>query len=110
MGMIDNLLQLLARGQEGPLLRFSLGSELYKARRWEEAVEHLAAAVRQDPEYSAAWKLYGRALLEAGRTGEALGPLEQGIAVAERRGDLQAAKEMRVFLKRARAAQQPKAP
>ena len=41
----------------------------------------------------------------AGRNAEALTIYERGIAVAERRGDQQAAKEMRVFSKRlARAA------
>jgi predicted Zn-dependent protease len=55
-----------------------------------------------DPAYSAAWKLLGKALSEAGQPGEALAAYEQGIVVAEARGDLQAAREMTVFARRLR--------
>jgi Tfp pilus assembly protein PilF len=68
------------------------------------AVKHAEAAVRLDPEYSAAWKALGRALTAAGRTAEAEASYARGIAVAERRGDQQAAKEMRVFAKRLQRA------
>ena len=66
------------------------------------AVGHAEAAVRLDPEYSAAWKALGRALTAAGRDADALIAYERGAKVAERRGDQQAAKEMRVFSKRLR--------
>jgi predicted Zn-dependent protease len=102
MGMRENLEALLAKGQETALLRFSLGELYLKEGDAAHAANHLAAAVALDADYSAAWKLYGRALAAAGRKTEALGAYEKGIAVAERRGDLQAAKEMRVFQKRLR--------
>ena len=60
--------------------------------------------MRLDPEYSAAWKALGRALTAAGRDAEALAAYERGTKVAERRGDQQAAKEMRVFSKRLQRA------
>ncbi|MEJ2577013.1 MAG: hypothetical protein P8106_10165, partial [Gammaproteobacteria bacterium] len=60
--------------------------------------------VELDPQYSAAWKLYGKALAALERQAEAAEVYRRGIAVAERRGDVQAAKEMRVFLKRAQKA------
>ncbi|MFP4076759.1 MAG: tetratricopeptide repeat protein [Halochromatium sp.] len=104
MTIIDNLEAMRGRGQDSALLRYSLGNEYLKLDETEQAIAHLAEAVRQDPEYSAAWKLYGRALAQAGRAAEAVEALNQGIEVAERKGDAQAAKEMRVFLKRARAA------
>ncbi|MFP4495974.1 MAG: tetratricopeptide repeat protein [Halochromatium sp.] len=104
MTIIDNLEAMRARGQDSALLRYSLGNEYLKLDETEQAIAHLAEAVRQDPDYSAAWKLYGRALAQAGRAAEAVEALNQGIEVAERKGDAQAAKEMRVFLKRARAA------
>ncbi|RMD69724.1 MAG: tetratricopeptide repeat protein, partial [Gammaproteobacteria bacterium] len=66
----------------------------------EKAALHLAQAVARDPGYSAAWKLYGKALSELGRTEEAKEAYRRGIEAAERKGDVQAAKEMRVFLKR----------
>jgi predicted Zn-dependent protease len=102
--MLDNLLGLLVQGQDNPMLRFSLGDLYLKRDEPEAAVTHLAEAVRQDPRYSAAWKLYGRALAGAGHKAQAERTFEYGIEVAEGRGDKQAAKEMRVFLKRLQKA------
>ena len=104
VGIINNLLAMLERGQDNALLRYSLGSEYFKAGEWEQAVLHATMATEQDPAYSAAWKLLGKALLKSDRRTRPLRYSERGIAVAEDKGDVQAAKEMRVFLKRARAA------
>jgi predicted Zn-dependent protease len=98
--MIEPFEKMLAAGQDNPLLRFGLGNACLKAGDPLRAAQHLRAAVNQDPRYSAAWKMLGRALTEAGRTAEATRCYEQGIEVAEAKGDIQAAKEMRVFLKR----------
>ena len=64
------------------------------------AAMHLHEAVGHDPTYSAAWKLLGRALTAAGQDAEAMRAFEQGIAIAQDKGDRQAAKEMEVFLRR----------
>jgi predicted Zn-dependent protease len=104
MSMIENLEAMLARGQDSTLLRYGLGNEYLKAGQPEKAIEQLAEAVRQDPGYSAAWKLYGKALGAGGRDREAVQAFDQGIATAEAKGDIQAAKEMRVFRKRAEKA------
>jgi predicted Zn-dependent protease len=100
MGLIENFEAMLAAGQDNPLLRFSLGTAYMKEGQPEHAVEHLRAAVAQDPDYSAAWKLLGKALAAAGDTSAAREAYQQGIEVAEARGDKQAAKEMQVFLRR----------
>jgi len=100
MSLIENFEKMLAAGQDSALLRYSLGSACYKDGRLGAAIEHLASAVQQDPGYSAAWKLYGKALADADRPEAAIEAYRQGIAVAEKNGDIQAAKEMRVFLKR----------
>jgi predicted Zn-dependent protease len=104
MGIIDNLEAMRAKGQDSVLLRYSLGNEYLKQAQTDLAIEHLAEATRQDPHYSAAWKLYGKALTQAGRHRDAIEALNRGIQVAEDKGDAQAAKEMRVFLKRAQSA------
>ena len=100
MSMANKLEAMLAGGQDTPLLRFSLGNEYLKTGDWSRAAEHLRAAVARDPAYSAAWKLLGKALAGAGDTDAARAAYEQGIRVATEKGDLQAAREMEVFLKR----------
>ena len=99
-GRIDTLLALLDRGQDSALLRFSLGSEYLAVEDAESAAAHLKQAVRLDADYSAAWKLLGRALVELEQADAARDVYREGIAIAERNGDIQAAKEMRVFMKR----------
>jgi len=95
---------MLDAGQDNALLRFTLGSQLLNEGDASGAAEHLRAAVLHDPGYSAAWKLLGRALHAAGDPGAACAAFNSGMEVAERKGDVQAAKEMRVFLKRAQKA------
>ena len=104
MGMIENFEAMLARGQDSALLRYGLGNEYLKAEEYEKSAGHLAEAVRQDPDYSAAWKLFGKALTGAKRYEEAVTAFDRGIETAEAKGDIQAAKEMRVFRKRAEKA------
>jgi Tfp pilus assembly protein PilF len=98
--LLANLEALLAKGGDGAALRLALASRYLDAGDPLAAVRHAEAAVHLDPEYSAAWKALGRALTAAGRTAEARAAYERGADVAERRGDRQAAKEMRVFGKR----------
>jgi len=97
---LANFEKMLAAGKDGALLRYSLGNEYLKAGDAPRAVLHLGQAVAQDPKYTAAWKLYGRALSIAERHEEALAAYRQGIAVAHARGDKQAEKEMTVFARR----------
>jgi Tfp pilus assembly protein PilF len=99
-GIIANLQQLIGTPRDSALLRFSLGSEYLKSGDAHNAQLHLSEAVARDPDYSAAWKLLGRALTESGQTQAALEAYRQGIAVAEKKGDKQAAREMAVFAKR----------
>ena len=99
---ITSLEKLLGGPRDNALLRYSLGNEWMKCGNPAKAVEFLRKAVDIDPKYSAAWKLYGRALAENGETRAALDAFMQGVAVAEAKGDIQAAKEMSVFAKRMR--------
>lgn len=91
---------MLAAGRDGALLRFSLGNEYLKAGDAERAAGHLGRAVALDPDYTAAWKLLARALATAGRPADALDAYRRGIAVAQRKGDKQAGREMEVFARR----------
>ncbi len=97
---LASFLKMLHAGKEGALLRYSLGNEYAKVHDAERAAMHLRRAVELDPEYTAAWKMLGRALAESGHSADALAAYAAGIEVAERRGDKQARKEMEVFAKR----------
>ena len=100
LSIIDNLEKMLAAGQDSALLRYSLGNAYEKAGDLERARAHLAGAVSLDPAYSAAWKVYAKVLAALELTEAAISAFETGISVAEQNGDIQAAKEMSVFLKR----------
>jgi Tfp pilus assembly protein PilF len=102
MGLRENLQLMLERGQDSPLLRYSLGLECLKAGDFLAAIDHLRQAVEQNPGYSAAWKALGEAHARAGSPERAAEIYERGIAAAQKSGDIQAAREMGVFLKRLR--------
>jgi Tfp pilus assembly protein PilF len=97
---INNLEAMLESGQDTALLRFTLGNAFIRHEKYEEAVVHLARAVELDPGYSAAWKSYGKALAGLGKLDKAAEVYRRGIAIAHKKGDKQAAREMEVFLKR----------
>ena len=98
--MLEALERMLASGKDSALLRFSLGAEHLKRGDPVAAAEHLRRAVELDPGYSAAWKMLGKACESAGDKPAAAEAWRRGIAVAEARGDMQAAREMGVFLRR----------
>jgi Tfp pilus assembly protein PilF len=98
--VIANLEKLLGTPRDGALLRFALGNESLTAGDAERAATHLREALERDPDYSAAWKLLGRALEAAARPAEAREAWLNGVRVAEAKGDRQAAKEMSVFARR----------
>ena len=100
MNPVERFEALLAAGKDSALLRFSLGMQYLNTGNHVRAVEHLRSAVSQDPKYSAAWKLLGKALAQSGDAHGAAAAYRSGIEAAEARGDKQAAKEMAVFLKR----------
>jgi Tfp pilus assembly protein PilF len=98
--LISSLEKLIGTPRDGALLRYSLGVEYLKAGEKPRAVEQLREAVRRDPDYSAAWKLLGKALLETDEPAQALEAWTHGIEAARRKGDRQAEKEMNVFARR----------
>lgn len=100
MSRIETFCRMLERGQDSALLRFSLGREYLNAGDPSAAVEHLQAAVEQDPDYSAAWRALGKARERCEHIEAAAEAYRHGIAAADRRGDKQARKEMQVFLRR----------
>lgn len=98
--VIANLRKQCDGPRDGALLRFSLGNALLAQGDSDNAVTELRRATEFDPYYSAAWKLLGKACLDAGQPGAAANAWRQGIEAAVHRGDKQAEKEMTVFLRR----------
>lgn len=91
---------MLRQGDDNALLRYTLGCLCFKEALYEAAAEHLEQALAFDSQHSASWKFYAQALAKLERTGDAVVAYQKGIAVAESKGDVQAVKEMRIFLKR----------
>lgn len=97
---IESLKAMLTQGQDSLILRFGLAQALLKNGDVDEAIDHLKHALEFDAEYSAALKLLGKAYAQSEQNQLAVTTFEKGIRVAEAKGDIQAAKEMKVFLKR----------
>ena len=100
MDTVERFETMLAAGRESPMLRLTLGTEYLKRADADAAMHHLTRAVELDPDYSAAWQHLGRAFEQASRPEEAASAWRSGIDAADRRGDAQAAKVMRVWLRR----------
>jgi predicted Zn-dependent protease len=107
MAQLEALLKLVGTPRDTALLRYSLGNEFLKIGNTEHAILHLRASLEREPTYSAAWKVLGNALARADRIEEALDAYRRGIAVAEARGDVQAAKEMKIFARRIERQMRP---
>jgi predicted Zn-dependent protease len=101
--MIAELEKHLGTPRDGPLLRYTLGVQYAKAGENARALEHLREAVGRDPLYSAAWKALARLLADGGDEAGALVAYQRGIEAAQKKGDKQAEKEMRVFARRLEA-------
>lgn len=104
---IQPLEALLQRGVDNAVLRFTLGSHYLKMNDAGTAIAHLQRCLQWSPDYSAAWELLGKAHALNANTEAAQDTWTQGMAVAERKGDHQARKEMQVFLRRLQRTDQP---
>jgi Flp pilus assembly protein TadD len=85
---------------DDPVVRFGLAGAYLEAGQPQNAVREYKETIRLKPDYSAAHRGLGRALERAGRLEEARAVYRNGLEVAARTGDLQAKKEIEVFLRR----------
>jgi len=100
MDRIESLKQMVTEDPKDGLARFMLGKELLSADLPNEAAEQLAEAIRLAPDHTASYRELGNALASAGRMSEAEVAYTTGLNVADSTGDLQTAKEIKVFLGR----------
>ncbi|KJV35278.1 tetratricopeptide repeat protein [Luteibacter yeojuensis] len=98
--LVERLRAQVGGVRDGALLRFSIGNALLSDGQYADAAESFREALGFDPAYSAAWKLLGKALLAQDDEASAAEAWRQGIDAATARGDVQAGKEMAVFLNR----------
>lgn len=100
MAITDNLEKLLADGQDNAMIRFGLGSAYFNAGRFAEAIPHLKQCIGHDVDYSAAYKLLGKALVKEDQEEEALKVFETGLPIAIAKGDKQTEREINAFLRK----------
>ncbi|AAK88708.2 MULTISPECIES: tetratricopeptide repeat protein [Agrobacterium] len=98
--MIEKLMKVLESGRDSPVLRFSLAKALMDTRQFEDAAQHLQEAIRQNPDYSAVWAALGECRERLGDHEGAAAAWIEGVAVAIRRGDIQAKRQMEVRFRR----------
>jgi Tfp pilus assembly protein PilF len=98
--LVERLRAQIGGVRDGALLRFSIGNAYLGDGAYADAAASFREALGFDPNYSAAWKLLGKALVAMDDEVGAAEAWRSGIATATGRGDIQAAKEMTVFLNR----------
>jgi cytochrome c-type biogenesis protein CcmH/NrfG len=99
----EKIRRLEAMAAEDPadaLTWFMLGSERLRVRLDAGAAEAFRRSRALKPEQPAAARLLGDALRRSNRLDEARAAYEAAVRLAEATGDLQVAKEARVFLAR----------
>lgn len=92
--------RLLDKDPDNPMVLYSLGSELFKEKKYPEAREYLSRAVENKADYSVAYRMLGRTLYELREDEEARRTFERGREVAQSNGDLQTVREIDVFMRR----------
>jgi len=100
----ERLRALLEDAPDDAMAWFGLGRALLELDRSKEAIVPFRRATALDPDYTAAHRDLGRALLECGQALAARDALEAAATLADRTGDLQTGNEARVFLRRAERA------
>ncbi len=99
--------ELAAQAPANVMVRYSLGREYLKAQRYAEAEREFREAVRLKPDYSAAYRELGKALVALARPDDAREIYQKGADIACEKGDLQTKKEIEVFLNRLEKKESP---
>jgi uncharacterized protein HemY len=87
---LDQIRRLLAVDPQDVFLHYSLGMELCKAERWNEALGAFARCEELDADYLPARIETGKALRAAGRLTEARATFETALVLAETRDETHA--------------------
>jgi Flp pilus assembly protein TadD len=90
----QQLEEMLLEDPSDSFLRYGLAMEFVSEGNDAEAVKQFQVLLETDPGYVAGYHQSGLALVRLGRTAEARQMLTNGIAAAERQGNMHAAEEM----------------
>ena len=101
---LEQFKELAEADPDDPVVHYGLGSEHLKLGEFAEAAAAFRKTIELQPDYSAAYRELGKALEKSNRREEAREIYRQGKEVATRKGDLQTAKEIDVFLRRLEAS------
>ena len=99
--------ELAAQAPDNVVVRYSLGREYLKAKRYSEAERELREVLRLKPDYSAAYRELGKSLVGLERLEEAREVYTKGAEVACAKGDVQTKREIEVFLGRIEKKESP---
>jgi predicted Zn-dependent protease len=91
---------MLAEDPNDEFLRYALAMEFVNAGEHESAVRHFRELIALNPAkpYVPAYQMAGQLLLKLGRTKDAITLLRDGVAQAQKQGNLHAAGEMQGML------------
>ncbi len=95
---LEMLEKLVAAGQADSFGRYALAMEYRKEQRVAEALAVFEALRKADPDYLPMYLMAGQLLIDASRPADARPWLEQGLALAKRKGDGKAAGEIEAAL------------
>lgn len=97
---LASLRVLVGTDRDSALLRLTIANALLLDDQASEAEAELVIATQMDPVYTAAWKQLGKVRLARNDTEGARQAWQSGLEAAQKNGDVQAEKEMAVFIKR----------
>jgi len=98
MDRITSLREILSQDPTNALARYGLAMEYSNSGELDQALKEFTELLAINPDYTAAYHMAAQTLVKANRGEDAKRMLEDGIASAERKGDMHAQSEMEAML------------
>jgi tetratricopeptide (TPR) repeat protein len=98
MDRIAMLKEILAQNPKDTLARYGLAMEYSNSGQVEDALSEFGSLLATNPDYAAGYFMAAQMLAREGREDEARKMLRDGIAAAQRTGNLHAQSEMEELL------------
>jgi tetratricopeptide (TPR) repeat protein len=99
MDRIAMLKEILAQNPKDTLARYGLAMEYSNSGQVEDALSEFGSLLATNPDYAAGYFMAAQMLAREGREDEARKMLRDGIAAAQRTGNLHAQSEMEELLR-----------